>query len=117
MCSCNQGQGIDENPDEDNGLGDLETGNEDLVPCTYIVGDALSSSPLSLGKPVVQLSSVGGYKVPKTGNTSTNFIYTTGLALPLGPYDLKGSGIRSMVATQFAGKRLIRGMVSHHHIH
>jgi hypothetical protein len=105
MCSCNQGQGIDENPDEDNGLGDLETGNEDLVPCTYIVGDALSSSPLSLGKPVVQLSSVGGYKVPKTGNTSTNFIYTTGLALPLGPYDLKGSGIRSMVATQFAGKQ------------
>ena len=105
MCSCNQGQGIDENPDEDNGLADLETGNEDLVPCTYIVGDSLSSSPLSLGKPAVQLSSLGGYKVPKTGNTSTNFIYTTGLSLPLGPYDLKGSGIRSMVATQFAGKQ------------
>jgi hypothetical protein len=101
MCSCNQGQGIDENPDEDNGLSDLETGNEDLVPCTYIVGDSLSSSPLSLGKPIVQLSSLGGYKVPKTGNTSSNFINSG----PHGPYDLKGSGIRAMVATQFAGKQ------------
>jgi hypothetical protein len=101
MCSCNQGQGIDENPDEDNGLGDIETGNEDIVPCTYITNDPTSSSQLSLGKPIVQLSSLGGYKVPKTGNTSSNFINVG----PFGPYDLNDTGTRTMVATQFAGKQ------------
>jgi hypothetical protein len=101
MCACNQGQGVDENPDEDNGLADLETGNEDIVPCPYIVLDEAPASALTIGKPISILSSLGGFKVPKTGNTSSNFIN----AGPFGPYDLRDAGTRSMVATQFAGKQ------------
>ena len=102
MCACNQGQGVDENPDEDNGLKDVETGNEDIVPCSYITSDGTSSSALTLGKPVAIVSSMGGFKVPKTGYTTTNFVYLTG---PKGPYNLKDSGTRSMIATQFTGKQ------------
>jgi hypothetical protein len=97
MCSCEQGQGVDENPDEDNGLSDLDDG-KDLLPCTYIVSDEVPSSALSLGKPILTLSSNGGWKVPKTG-------YTTYNSINYGPYNLTSSTIRLMISEEYAGKQ------------
>ena len=104
MCGCDQGQSVDENPDEDNGLADLDSPKE-ILPCTYITSDEVPSSGLSVGKPILPLSSVGAFKVSKTGNTSTNFIYTIGLSPPFGPYDLSQSQRRLALAELFAGKQ------------
>ena len=97
MCSCEQGRPVNENPDEDNGLKDLETGNEDLVPCSDIFPDPLSSSPLSLGLPILQLSSASPWKVPKTGNTTFN-------SINYGPYDLHTSIRRLAIQNEFTGR-------------
>jgi len=98
MCSCEQGNPVDENPDEDNGLADLETGNADIVPCDYIIPDSLSASPLSLGSPILPLSSISPWKIPKTGNTTFNSII-------YGPYDLHSSTRRLAIEYEFTGRQ------------
>ena len=74
MCDCEQGGPVDENPDEDNGDKDLETENEDIVPCPYIVDDKLSSSALSLAAPILMVSTLGPWKIPKTATTRYNSV-------------------------------------------
>ena len=97
MCSCEQGHPVDENPDEDNGLADLDTGNADLIPCDYISADPLSASPLTLGSPILQLSSVSPWEVPKTGTT----IYNSSTPYT---YDLHSSTRRMVIQSEFTGR-------------
>ena len=69
MCECNQGDPVDENPDEDRGDKDLSSGNDDITPCPTIFKDELSKSALSLGNPILPVSTLGPWKMPKTGTT------------------------------------------------
>ena len=72
MCDCKQGDPVDENPDEDGGDKDLSSGNEDIVPCPTIFKDELSRSALSIGNPILTVSTLGPWKIPKTATTTYN---------------------------------------------
>ena len=72
MCECNQGDPVDENPDEDGGDKDLLSGNDEIVPCPTIFKDELSKSALSLSNPILTVSSLGPWKMPKTATTTYN---------------------------------------------
>ena len=95
MCDCDQGDPVDENPDEDGGDKDLSSGNEDIVPCPTIVKDELSKSALSLGNPILLVSTLGPWKIPKTATTVYN---GTTYTYPL------GSSRRITINYEFTGR-------------
>jgi hypothetical protein len=95
MCDCKQGDAVSENPDEDNGDKDLSSGNEDIVPCPTISRDELSKSALSISNPILLVSTLSPWKMPKTGTTVYN---GTPYSYPL------GSARRLALTYEFTGR-------------
>jgi hypothetical protein len=68
LCSCSQGQTVNENPDPD---GSPTDEGDRLQPCPTISSDPKPVSPLNNGLIIVPLSTFGAYKLPSY-NAETN---------------------------------------------
>jgi hypothetical protein len=68
LCSCEQGQSVNENPDPE---GDDEEEENELVPCPTISSDPKPISPLNAGLLIVPLSTFQSFKLPSY-NADTN---------------------------------------------
>jgi hypothetical protein len=86
LCSCTQGQSVNEEPDSDGAPDDEE---EELIPCPTIFSDPKPVSPLNNGLILAPISTFAGFKLPAY-NAETN------------PNGFNGQ-LRTIFANDFAG--------------